>query len=82
MRQSVSGDRYGDTANHPRNLVANFCKVGMGVVPKTFLCHITYCFCRRMKIELLKISITYRDGNIRIISVRRARDEEVELYEN
>ncbi|GIK11021.1 MAG: toxin [Anaerolineaceae bacterium] len=25
--------------------------------------------------------ITYRDANIRIISVRRARDEEVELYE-
>ena len=26
--------------------------------------------------------ITYRDENIRIISVRRARDEEVELYES
>jgi len=26
--------------------------------------------------------ITYRNENIRIISVRRARDEEVELYEN
>ncbi len=26
--------------------------------------------------------ITYREGNIRIISVRRARDEEVELYES
>jgi uncharacterized DUF497 family protein len=26
--------------------------------------------------------ITYRDGNIRIISVRRARPEEVELYES
>jgi len=26
--------------------------------------------------------ITYRDGNIRIISVRRSRDEEIELYEN
>jgi uncharacterized DUF497 family protein len=25
--------------------------------------------------------VTYRDGNIRIISVRRARDEEVALYE-
>lgn len=25
---------------------------------------------------------TYRDENIRIISVRRARDEEVELYES
>ncbi len=26
--------------------------------------------------------ITYRSDNIRIISVRRARDEEVELYES
>ena len=26
--------------------------------------------------------ITYREGNIRIISVRRSRDEEIELYEN
>ncbi|WP_027159480.1 BrnT family toxin [Methylobacter luteus] len=26
--------------------------------------------------------ITYRDGNIRIISVRRARQEEVDLYES
>ena len=26
--------------------------------------------------------ITYRDDNIRIISVRRSRDEEIELYEN
>ena len=26
--------------------------------------------------------ITYRDGNIRIISVRRSRDEEIEIYEN
>ena len=26
--------------------------------------------------------ITYRNENIRIISVRRARDEEVELYES
>ena len=25
--------------------------------------------------------ITYRDENIRIISVRRARDEEIEIYE-
>ena len=25
--------------------------------------------------------ITYRDGNIRIISVRRSRQEEVDLYE-
>ena len=26
--------------------------------------------------------ITHRDGNIRIISVRRSRPEEVEIYEN
>jgi uncharacterized protein len=26
--------------------------------------------------------ITYRNGNIRIISVRRARNEEIELYES
>ena len=26
--------------------------------------------------------ITYRDKNIRIISVRRARDEEIEIYES
>ncbi len=26
--------------------------------------------------------ITYRNDNIRIISVRRSRDEEIELYEN
>ncbi len=26
--------------------------------------------------------ITYRDENIRIISVRRSRDEEIELYEH
>jgi len=26
--------------------------------------------------------ITYRGENIRIISVRRSRDEEIELYEN
>ena len=26
--------------------------------------------------------ITYRDGNTRIISVRRARNEEIELYES
>lgn len=26
--------------------------------------------------------ITYRDENIRIISVRRSRDEEIELYES
>jgi len=26
--------------------------------------------------------ITYRDNNIRIISVRRARNEEIELYES
>jgi uncharacterized DUF497 family protein len=26
--------------------------------------------------------ITYRSGNIRIISVRRSRDEEIELYES
>ena len=26
--------------------------------------------------------ITYREGNIRIISVRRARTEEIELYES
>jgi uncharacterized protein len=26
--------------------------------------------------------ITYRNGNIRIISVRRARGEEIELYES
>jgi len=35
------------------------------------------------KIEAIHWSgvITYRDENIRIISVRRARDEEVALYE-
>ena len=26
--------------------------------------------------------VTYRNGNIRIISVRRSRDDEVELYES
>ncbi|WP_319522303.1 BrnT family toxin [uncultured Desulfosarcina sp.] len=26
--------------------------------------------------------ITYRNGNIRIISVRRARNEEIEIYES
>ena len=26
--------------------------------------------------------ITYRDENIRVISVRRARDEEIEIYES
>lgn len=26
--------------------------------------------------------ITYREGNIRIISVRRSRDEEIDLYED
>lgn len=26
--------------------------------------------------------ITYRGGNVRIISVRRSRDEEIELYES
>ena len=26
--------------------------------------------------------ITYRDTNVRIISVRRARDEEIDLYES
>ena len=26
--------------------------------------------------------ITYRDDNIRIISVRRSRDEEIEIYES
>lgn len=26
--------------------------------------------------------ITYRNANIRVISVRRARDEEIELYES
>lgn len=26
--------------------------------------------------------VTYRDGNIRIISVRRSRIEEIEIYEN
>lgn len=26
--------------------------------------------------------VTYRDGNIRIISVRRSRKEEIELYES
>lgn len=26
--------------------------------------------------------ITYRKGNVRIISVRRSRDEEIELYES
>ena len=28
------------------------------------------------------VVITYRGGNIRIISARRSRDEEIELYEN
>jgi len=45
MRQSVPGDRHGDAADHPRNLIAGFCKVGMGVVPRTFLRPITACFC-------------------------------------
>ena len=27
------------------------------------------------------VIITYRDDNIRIISVRRSRDEEIEIYE-
>lgn len=26
--------------------------------------------------------VTYRNGNIRLISVRRSRDEEVKLYES
>jgi len=36
------------------------------------------------KIEATHLSgiITYRNENIRIISVRRARDEEIELYES
>ena len=36
----------------------------------------------RIKDKYWSAKITYRDGNTRIISVRRARQEEIELYEN
>ena len=36
----------------------------------------------RIKGKYWSAVITYRDDNIRIISVRRSRDEEIELYEN
>ncbi len=40
-----------------------------------------YLLIGRIKGKLWSAVVTYRDGNIRIISVRRSRDEEVELYE-
>ena len=36
----------------------------------------------KIKGKYLSAVITYREENIRIISVRRSRDEEIELYEN
>jgi len=44
-RLMTSGsDRHGNAAGHPRNLMADFCKVGMGVVPRTFFCFASACF--------------------------------------
>jgi len=40
-----------------------------------------YLLIGRIKGRLWSAIVTYRNGNIRIISVRRSRDEEVELYE-
>jgi uncharacterized DUF497 family protein len=40
-----------------------------------------YLLIGRIKGKLWSAIVTCRDGNIRIISVRRSRDEEVELYE-
>jgi hypothetical protein len=56
MRQSVSGRRHGDAADHSRNLICHFGDLGMGVVPKPFLRPISACYYYRRKIELLKIS--------------------------
>ncbi len=36
----------------------------------------------KIKGKLWSAVITYRSENIRIISVRRSRDEEIEIYEN
>ena len=57
MRQSVSGRRHGDAADHSRNLICHFGDLGMGVVPKPFLRPISACYYYRRKIELLKISL-------------------------
>ncbi len=40
-----------------------------------------YLLIGRIKGKMWSAIVTYRNGNIRIISVRRSRDEEVELYE-
>jgi hypothetical protein len=58
MRQSVSGRRHGDAADHSRNLTCHFGDLGMGVVPKPFLRPISACYYYRRKIELLKISLS------------------------
>jgi hypothetical protein len=40
-----------------------------------------YLLIGRIKGKMWSAIVTYRNGNIRIISVRRSRDEEAELYE-
>jgi len=54
MQQSVPCNRHGDAAHHPRNLIGDFCKAGMRVVPRKFLRSLTDWF------HLLKISLPNR----------------------
>lgn len=51
-------------------------------IPAKNLDELRYLVIGKIKGKHWSAVITYRDENIRIISVRRSRDEEIELYEN
>jgi hypothetical protein len=54
-RQSVPSRRYGDAADDSRNIMRDYGKVGMGVVPRTFLRSIITCFDKIIKFVLLRV---------------------------
>ncbi len=51
-------------------------------IPAKTIDELRYLVIGKIKNKHWSAVITYRDKNIRIISVRRSRDEEVELYES
>ena len=51
-------------------------------IPAKILGEPRYLVIGKIKDKLWSAVITYRGDKVRIISVRRSRDEEVELYEN
>lgn len=51
-------------------------------IPARNLDELRFLVVGKIKSKYWSAVITYRGENIRIISVRRSRDEEIELYEN